>query len=125
MPKLKSHSGAKKRFKVTAKGKLKYKKAGLRLVQSPEAVSRHHHDYTPKSMWRRARSNGRSAAILIEKQPDLRRRLMDDFYNISRRRRILNAMFCLLNLQMEKFWAEVERVIYLRSLEQGIEKRKR
>ncbi len=30
MPKLKTHSGAKKRFKVTAKGKIKYKKAGLR-----------------------------------------------------------------------------------------------
>jgi large subunit ribosomal protein L35 len=30
MPKLKTHSGAKKRFKLTAKGKLKYKKAGLR-----------------------------------------------------------------------------------------------
>ncbi|MFN3966809.1 MAG: 50S ribosomal protein L35 [Endomicrobiia bacterium] len=30
MPKLKTHSGAKKRFKVTSKGKIKYKKAGLR-----------------------------------------------------------------------------------------------
>lgn len=29
MPKLKTHKGAKKRFKVTAKGKLKRKKAGL------------------------------------------------------------------------------------------------
>ncbi len=28
--KLKSHSGAKKRFKFTATGKIKYKKAGLR-----------------------------------------------------------------------------------------------
>lgn len=28
--KLKSHSGAKKRFKITSKGKVKYKKAGLR-----------------------------------------------------------------------------------------------
>ncbi len=28
--KLKSHSGAKKRFKFTSKGKIKYKKAGLR-----------------------------------------------------------------------------------------------
>jgi len=30
MPKIKTHSGAKKRFKVTSKGKIKYKKAGLR-----------------------------------------------------------------------------------------------
>jgi len=30
MPKLKSHSGAKKRFKVSKGGKVKYKKVGLR-----------------------------------------------------------------------------------------------
>jgi large subunit ribosomal protein L35 len=30
MPKLKSHSGAKKRFRFTASGKVKYKKAGAR-----------------------------------------------------------------------------------------------
>jgi len=30
MPKIKSHSGAKKRFKRTASGKWKYKQAGLR-----------------------------------------------------------------------------------------------
>jgi len=30
MPKIKTHSGAKKRFKITSKGKIKYKKAGLR-----------------------------------------------------------------------------------------------
>lgn len=30
MPKMKSHSGAKKRFKVTAQGKVKHKVAGLR-----------------------------------------------------------------------------------------------
>ena len=30
MPKLKSHSGAKKRFKFTKTGKVKYKKQGLR-----------------------------------------------------------------------------------------------
>ena len=30
MPKLKSHSGAKKRFKITATGKVLYKKAGAR-----------------------------------------------------------------------------------------------
>jgi large subunit ribosomal protein L35 len=30
MPKLKNHSGAKKRFRFTASGKIKYKRAGLR-----------------------------------------------------------------------------------------------
>jgi large subunit ribosomal protein L35 len=30
MPKMKTHSGAKKRFKVTATGKVKYKKPGQR-----------------------------------------------------------------------------------------------
>ncbi len=30
MPKMKTHSGAKKRFKVTKCGKVKHKKAGLR-----------------------------------------------------------------------------------------------
>jgi large subunit ribosomal protein L35 len=30
MPKMKMHSGAKKRFKVTSKGKVKYKKPGQR-----------------------------------------------------------------------------------------------
>ena len=30
MPKLKSHSGAKKRFRFSATGKIKYKKAGAR-----------------------------------------------------------------------------------------------
>lgn len=29
-PKIKSHSGAKKRFKITTSGKVKYKKSGLR-----------------------------------------------------------------------------------------------
>ncbi|MFH2070396.1 MAG: 50S ribosomal protein L35 [Elusimicrobiota bacterium] len=30
MPKLKTHSGAKKRFRFTGTGRIKYKKAGLR-----------------------------------------------------------------------------------------------
>jgi large subunit ribosomal protein L35 len=30
MPKLKSHSGAKKRFRITGSGKVKYKRAGAR-----------------------------------------------------------------------------------------------
>ena len=35
MPKLKSHSGAKKRFKRTATGKWVFKKAGLRHLLTP------------------------------------------------------------------------------------------
>jgi len=35
MPKLKSHSGAKKRFKKTASGKFKYKKPGVRHLLTP------------------------------------------------------------------------------------------
>lgn len=40
MPKLKNHSGAKKRFKFTASGKAKYKKAGLRHLLSGMNASR-------------------------------------------------------------------------------------
>ncbi len=34
MPKLKNHSGAKKRFRINANGKIKYKKAGARHLLS-------------------------------------------------------------------------------------------
>lgn len=37
MPKLKSHSGAKKRFKRTANGKFVHKKAGLRHLLTPDS----------------------------------------------------------------------------------------
>ena len=42
MPKLKTNSSAKKRFKKTASGKIKYKKAGLRhlLYQEPSSLKR-------------------------------------------------------------------------------------
>lgn len=40
MPKLKSHSGAKKRFKKTASGKWKHKKAGLRHLLTPMSANR-------------------------------------------------------------------------------------
>jgi large subunit ribosomal protein L35 len=32
MPKMKTHSGAKKRFSLTAKGKVKYKRANMRHI---------------------------------------------------------------------------------------------
>lgn len=40
MPKMKSHSGAKKRFKITANGKVKHKKSNMSHILSHE--SRNH-----------------------------------------------------------------------------------
>jgi large subunit ribosomal protein L35 len=40
MPKLKSHSGAKKRFRFTARGKVKHKKAGARHLLQGMSASR-------------------------------------------------------------------------------------
>ena len=40
MPKMKSHSGAKKRFKITAKGKVKFKRSNMSHILSGE--SRNH-----------------------------------------------------------------------------------
>ena len=39
MPKLKNHSGAKKRFRKTATGKFKNRKAGRRHLLAPESAS--------------------------------------------------------------------------------------
>lgn len=39
MPKLKTHSGAKKRFRVTANGNYKNRKAGRRHLLAPEKAS--------------------------------------------------------------------------------------
>lgn len=40
MPKMKTHSGAKKRLKVTARGKIKWKKCGLRHLLTPMSASK-------------------------------------------------------------------------------------
>ena len=40
MPKLKSHSGSKKRFRVTARGKVKFKRAGARHLLQGMSASR-------------------------------------------------------------------------------------
>ncbi|MBI4422860.1 MAG: 50S ribosomal protein L35 [Elusimicrobia bacterium] len=40
MPKMKSHSGAKKRFLKTASGKFKFKKAGQRHLLTPSRTKR-------------------------------------------------------------------------------------
>ncbi|MCL2144337.1 MAG: 50S ribosomal protein L35 [Endomicrobia bacterium] len=37
MPKMKTHSGAKKRFKVTASGKVKYRKPGQRHLMTGDS----------------------------------------------------------------------------------------
>lgn len=49
MPKIKSHSGAKKRFKKTATGRWKYKRAGLRHLLTP-MPAKHGRDMRKKSM---------------------------------------------------------------------------
>ncbi len=48
MPKMKTHSGAKKRFKLTAKGKVNFKRAKMRHMQSNKE----------KTMKRKARKAG-------------------------------------------------------------------
>ncbi|MDR0977921.1 MAG: 50S ribosomal protein L35 [Endomicrobium sp.] len=37
MPKMKTHSGAKKRFKITGKGKVRYKKPGQRHLMTGDS----------------------------------------------------------------------------------------
>jgi large subunit ribosomal protein L35 len=43
MPKQKTHKGAKKRFRVTANGKLKRKQAGKKHLNSPKTGKRKRH----------------------------------------------------------------------------------
>ncbi len=43
MPKLKTHSGAKKRFRVTASGRFKRKRAGTRHILTKKSSSRMRH----------------------------------------------------------------------------------
>lgn len=40
MPKLKTHSGCKKRFKVLPSGKIKFKRPGKRHILTPESTKR-------------------------------------------------------------------------------------
>lgn len=40
MPKMKTHSGAKKRLKITSSGKVKWKKCGLRHLLTPMSASK-------------------------------------------------------------------------------------
>jgi large subunit ribosomal protein L35 len=48
--KLKTHSGAKKRFRITAKGKIKYKKAGLRHLLTGDSRKKKRHLRKPAIM---------------------------------------------------------------------------
>lgn len=55
MPKLKNHSGAKKRFRVTATGKFTHRKAGRKHLLTPISASRKHENrktavITPESL---------------------------------------------------------------------------
>ena len=43
MPKMKTHKGSKKRFRVTASGKLKRKQAGKRHLNSAKTAARKRH----------------------------------------------------------------------------------
>jgi len=43
MPKMKTHKGSKKRFRVTASGKLKRKQAGKKHLNSPKTGKRKRH----------------------------------------------------------------------------------
>ncbi len=47
MPKMKSNSGAKKRFKATGTGKFKYQKRGRRHLLTAKAKKRKNHLRTP------------------------------------------------------------------------------
>ncbi len=47
MPKLKSHSGAKKRYLKTASGKFKFKKAGTRHLLTPSRSKRNRQSRRP------------------------------------------------------------------------------
>ncbi len=48
MPKMKTHSGAKKRLKVSASGKIKWKKCGLRHLLTPMSASKGRNLRKPK-----------------------------------------------------------------------------
>jgi large subunit ribosomal protein L35 len=60
MPKIKSHRGAGKRFRISARGKVKYKKAGLRHLLIGMDASRGRH-------MRRARYLRKVEADVIKK----------------------------------------------------------
>jgi len=104
-------------YEDTELGYRLYKKRGLRLILTPEAVSTHRHDYGARDLIRRGRMMGRAAWDLMDRHPELTGALRDRYYTVSRRRRMLRALGFLLTLQMENFWEQVELILYLRNLE--------
>lgn len=50
MPKMKTHSGAKKRFKVTASGKVKYKKPGQRHLLTGDSGNQNRQSRKPATL---------------------------------------------------------------------------
>jgi len=62
---------------------------------------------------------GRAAWDLMVRHPELAGDLRDRYYTVSRRRRILRALGFLATHQMEKFWEQIELILYLRNLEQA------
>lgn len=63
MPKLKSHSGAKKRFKITARGKVRHKRAGARHLLQGMSASR------SRFLRRSATLNNQNAKVIRQLLP--------------------------------------------------------
>ncbi len=106
-------------YEDTELGYRLYKKRGLRLILTSEAVSTHRHDYGAWDLIRRGRMMGQAAWDLMDRHPELTEALRDQYYGVSRRRRMLRALGFLVTLEMEKFWEQVELILYLRNLEQA------
>jgi GT2 family glycosyltransferase len=106
-------------YEDTELGYRLYKKRGLRLILTPEAVSTHRHDYGARDLIRRGRMMGRAAWDLMDRHPELTEALRDHYYTVSRRRRMLWALGFLVTLKMENFWEQVELILYLRNLERA------
>lgn len=106
-------------YEDTELGYRLYKKHGLRLILTRDALSTHRHDYGARDLIRRGRMMGRAAWDLMVRHPELAGDLRDRYYTVSRRRRILWALGFLATHQMEKFWEQIELILYLRNLEQA------
>lgn len=60
MPKMKNHSGAKKRIKITKTGKIKWKRSGLRHLLTPMSAKRGRNLKKPKVL----ESNSQKAKLI-------------------------------------------------------------
>jgi large subunit ribosomal protein L35 len=50
MPKMKTHSGTKKRFRVSTRGKVKYKKPGQRHLMTGDSGNQNRHSRRPSKV---------------------------------------------------------------------------